>query len=322
MQRLIIGPSTHSAQGRQMTYVANSKQPRYLGLFLLCLLVTPACAETNTTDDEVFAIPETSPVEDRIKQEEKIPSSSFAIAFYKPTYLMPYYFTGSPYYAVYKHATPNNERLSHVEMKYQLSFKVPVWKNIFHYRSTLNLAYTQLSYWQAYNRKAFFRETDYEPEIFIANEVNCHLFKDWMLNFINMGAVHQSNGFGNHMERSWNRIYIEIISSTDNWMFSLKPWYIVQETTVKEHNPHIAYYLGYGQFLVAYKYHRLVFTLQTHNLIEAGGKHATAEFAFSFPLSANLNAYLQVFSGYGQSLIEYNHRTNSVGLGIAFSNWV
>lgn len=309
-------------QGKQMTGLTHMTKRGYLICLLYFTSLGTVHAATQTHEEDVFTIPESSPVEDRIKQEEKIPSSSFAIAFYKPTYLMPYYYTGSPYYAVYKHATPNNERLSHVEMKYQLSFKVPIWKNIFHYRSTLNLAYTQLSYWQAYNRKAFFRETDYEPEIFIANEVTSHLFKDWMLNFINMGAVHQSNGFGNHMERSWNRIYIEIISSTDNWMFSLKPWYIVQETTVKEHNPNISTYLGYGQFLVAYKYHRLVFTLQTHNLIEAGAKYATAEFAFSFPLSQNINAYLQVFSGYGQSLIEYNHRTNSVGLGIALSNWV
>lgn len=261
-------------------------------------------------------------IEERAKRENNILPNSFAIAFYKPTYILPYYYTGSPFYSVYRRNTPGNEKLSHSELKYQLSFKVPIWKNIFNYRSTLNLAYTQLSYWQAYNHTAFFRETDYEPELFIANEVNFPFFKAWHINFFNVGAVHQSNGFGGRMERSWNRIYAELISSADSLMVSIKPWVIIHDSTMRDHNPNIANFLGYGQLLIAFKYHRQVFSIQAHNLIENGAKRITGELTWSFPINPYFNGYLQFFTGYGQSLIEYNHRTTSGGFGIALSNWV
>lgn len=260
-----------------------------------------------------------SPVEERAKKEEKILPDSFAITFYKPTYILPYYVSGSPDNAVYQNNTPNNERLKNAEVKYQFSVKVPAWKNIFNHHSSLFLAYTQLSYWQLYNHKAFFRESDYEPEIFLANEVNFHLVKNWRVNFLNIGASHQSNGYGNALERSWNRLYVDAITSVGNWMISLKPWYII---STNKNNNNIAQYLGYGQILVAYKYHKHVFSITAHNLVEGGGKRATAELTWSFPLIPYIKGYVQLFSGYGQSLIEYNHRTNSAGVGVALSDWV
>ena len=265
----------------------------------------------------------TSPVEERALKEKEIPPNFFTITFYKPTYILPYYYTRSPYDQVYVGNTPNNDPINRSEIKYQLSLKVPVLKNILQRPSNLYLAYTQLSYWQAYNNTAFFRQTDYEPELFLANEVNMATpIRGWTINFLNIGAVHQSNGFGSAMERSWNRIYLEAISSGDNWMFSIKPWLVIHDSTYNRYNPNMANYLGYAQVLVAYKYNNQVFSVQAHNLIIGGGRHATAEFTWSFPITSYLNGYLDLFSGYGQSLIEYNHRTNSAGIGIALSNWI
>lgn len=262
------------------------------------------------------------PVDQRSHEEDKVTPNAFAIVFYKPTYILPFYYTKSPYYAVYQNNTPNNEKLMHTEMKYQLSFKVPIWKNIFGKPSTLNLAYTQLSYWQAYNRTAFFRETDYEPELFLENKVNLRFFKFWTINSLNLGAVHQSNGFGGSMERSWNRIYLELITSTENWMLSVKPWYVIHDSTYQNHNPDLVNFLGHGQVILACKYKRNVFSIMARNLIENGARHASAEIAWSFPLTLYLSGYVQFFSGYGQSLIEYNHHTNSLGVGFALSNWI
>lgn len=282
-------------------------------------------ATTALINDQINALTFNydTPVEERAKKEKRIPNN-FAIAFYKPTYIMPYYYTGSPYNQIYQYNTPNNEKISHNEVKYQLSFKVPVWKNIFNYPMSLYIAYTQLSYWQAYNNSsAFFRETDYEPELFIANEINLPLFRDWKINFLNVGAIHQSNGLGDSLERSWNRIYLELlVSSNGNLMISLKPWIVIHDSTMQRYNPNITNYLGYAQFLIAYKFHGQVFSLSTHNIIQSGGKHATFEGAWSFPITTHLNGYLQVFSGYGQSLIEYDHHTNSIGIGISLSNWI
>lgn len=279
-----------------------------------------AAAESNArllNDD-----PDEGYVDQRAQKEKKILPNFFAIAFYKPTYVLPYYYTSRPYNSVYKNSTPNNEGIRRSEIKYQLSFKVPVWKNILNRNTTLYLAYTQLSYWQAYNNTAFFRETDYEPELFVANEINWPIFRGWHVSFFNIGAVHQSNGYGNSLERSWNRMYLEIISSKGSWMLSIKPWVVFHDSSMQNHNANITNFLGYGQLLVAYKYYHQVFSLQMHSLIECGGRRATGEFTWGFPITSYLNGYIQVFSGYGQSLIEYNHRTNSAGIGVALSNWV
>lgn len=258
------------------------------------------------------------PVEERAKQEEKIPNY-FGVAFYKPTYVLPYYYTGSPDNAAYQGNTPNHEHLKHPEVKYQFSIKVPAWKNICNHPSSIYLAYTQLSYWQLYNHRSFFRETNYEPEIFLANEVNWHLYKRWNLNFLNIGASHQSNGYGNTLERSWNRLYLEATTSTDHWVIGVKPWYII---STNKNNNDIGKFLGYSKILLAYKCNQHVFSLQIQNLIESGGKRAGGELTWSFPITRYIKGYAQVFSGYGQSLIEYNHHTNSAGVGITLSDWV
>ncbi len=267
-------------------------------------------------------IEEASAVEERAIKEENIPPNFFTIGFYKPNYIMPYYYTGSPYNTVYTGQTPNNEKLTRDEIKYQFSLKVPLWKNILNHPSTLYFAYTQLSYWQAYNKSAFFRETDYQPEIFLANEINYNLYKGLDLNFVNVGAEHQSNGFGNNLERSWNRVYIEGIASVGNLMVSARPWFIIHDHSLNEHNPNIGSYLGYMQVIAAYKYEKNVFSVRTYGLGVHGGRRTSAELAWSFPVTPYISGYLQVFSGYGQSLIEYNHRTNSAGIGIALSNWI
>jgi phospholipase A1 len=265
---------------------------------------------------------ENSPVIQRIENEEKVQQNPFAITFYKPTYVLPYYYTASPDTGVYMGETPENESLKKSEVKYQLSFKIPLWQHIAGLPTTLLFGYTQMSYWQLYDKSAFFRETDYEPEFFLMSEINVHLFRDWNINFFNVGAVHQSNGFGGSLERSWNRVYVSAIASSGNWAVSVRPWYVFHDATYNRQNPHMAKYLGYGQLTVAYKFYNQVFALEGRNFIEHGGRWAAATASWSFPVTKHVKGYVQVFSGYGQSLIEYNHRTNAVGLGFAFSNWV
>lgn len=259
-----------------------------------------------------------NPVEDKIEKEEHIPLNYIGIAFYKPTYVLPFYYTGSPYNSVYTNFTPHNEQLKHTEFKYQLSLKVPLWKDILSYSSSLYFAYSQLTYWQLYNKTSFIRETDYEPEFFLANEIYQPIKGKWYLNFFNVGYDHQSNGNGNDLQRGWDRIYVEAITSTDDWMLSLRPWIIV---ATNSHNDNVGSYLGYAKFLAAYKLHQQVFSFEITNLL-AVPKRTTVNLTWSFPITPYLKGYAEIFSGYGQSLIEYNHRTNSAGIGLALNDWI
>jgi phospholipase A1 len=180
-------------------------------------------------------------------------------------------------------------------------------------------AYTQLSYFQLYNTKTFVRETDYEPEFFVANKIDYPFAKNWLFNNVNVGINHQSNGYGNDLQRGWDRFYVEAVASNNNWMVSVQPWYIID---TNDNNSDIGKYLGHGQALVAYKYHQQVVSFQARNFLEHEARYVAGELTWSFPLTKYFKGYVQVFSGYGQSLVEYNHRTNSAGLGVALSDWV
>lgn len=290
--------------------------------FATTAVTTPPTTTPQVASETSESLHVESPVAERAEEEDKIQPNYFSIGFYKPTYILPYYYTVTPDNAVYEGNTPDDEQLKHAEFKYQLSFKVPLWKDIFNSSYSFYLAYTQKSYWQVYNESAFFRETDYEPELFVSKEMNYPLIKNWAINFFNVGAVHQSNGYGGDLERSWNRIYLEAVTSVGNWMISVRPWYVINDALTNDNNPDIADYLGHGQFIVGYKYNRQVFALTTYSILQHEARRASAELTWSFPLTSNLKGYVQVFSGYGQSLIEYNHRTNSAGIGIALSDWV
>lgn len=261
-------------------------------------------------------------VEHRVKLEKRDFANPFLVSFYKPTYILPFYYNFTSPSLPNNNAIPEQQKLQNTEFKFQISFKIPVWRDMLGFPSTLYAAYTQNSFWQAYSHSPFFRETNYEPEFFIANAVDIHLLSGWHAKLLNVGAVHQSNGRGGELERSWNRLYLETTFAKGNWMFTLKPWYITRDSSLNLHNPDIADYMGHGQMVLAYKYGDNTLALMSRNNLESGFKRGAVEFTWSYPLLTKVKGYVQVFSGYGQSLIDYNRYTNGVGIGFALSDWI
>ena len=294
---------------------------------LLFLFSTPIVAfsqsypeYTGSAGDGPYLVTEHDTVINQRQEKER--RGIYSIIPYKPSYFLPAYYTTKPAKDIYLNHTPSNERILPFDAKLQFSFKVPIWQDIFNRNSDLYLAYTQISYWQAYNKSAFFRETNYEPEVFLANNIDGVFLPGWKFNFLNLGLSHQSNGRGGELERAWERVYLEGIFSSKNWMVSLKPWYPIREATAHRYNPDIARYLGYGRILLGYKYNDQAVSLEVRNAAESNFKRGTLQMDWRFPLTKHLGGYVQVFSGYGQSLIEYNHYTNSVGIGISMNHWL
>lgn len=202
------------------------------------------------------------------------------------------------------------------EFKAQVSLLVPLFIDMFGSHWSLNAAYTQLSYWQVYAKSQYFRETNYEPTLFVSS----NFLPNWLAS---VGMVHESNGRGGSLERSWNRAYIDISFSGKHWLISIKPWILIfkaESSTL--HNPNISHYLGNGRVVIAYQFAHQELSLMFRNAAESGFSRGALEVGYEFPIYGKINGYLQFFSGYGQSLIEYDHYTNSVGVGVILSNWV
>lgn len=238
------------------------------------------------------------------------------VNLYRPNYVLPYYNTHRPYQSIYINETPNNQLLDNEELKAQFSFLIPIFHHLIKDKPlALNFAYTQLMYWQVYAKSQYFRETNYEPELFVENYFNPYVA-------MQLGVSHQSNGRGGYLERSWNRAYVQLKFSGKDWLTMLRGWTLMAEDESSNlHNPDIAYYLGYENILFAYKFGDLKTSIEAQN-IESGFKRGFVQATVSYPILKSISLYAQFFNGYGQSLIEYNHRCTSAGIGLAINDWI
>ena len=248
------------------------------------------------------------------------PRPLWQLSAYEPMYLLPAYYTFSPYDAIYGNTLPNGQTLSKLELKFQLSFKIALMssgpaKNAY-------IAYTQSSYWQCYGNSAFFRETNYAPELLIAPANRWDLGAGWNLGFRVVPVGHQSNGRGGNMERNWNRTSVDLLferldGGGDGWTADLRAWDVWRGSAYRRYNPDLARYLGYMRPSVAYKRGPWELFFAFRNQFESAFRRGSVEASVSHHLGNSWNLYAQYFNGYGQSLIEYDHSTNALGVGFA-----
>lgn len=203
------------------------------------------------------------------------------------------------------------------EVKFQLSLAFPIWRNIFGKGTLLGASYTQRSWWQLSNshQSSPFRETNYEPQIFLGWATN-YTFAGWTLRDVEVGYNHQSNGRSDPTSRSWNRLYARMMAQRGNWQVEVKPWIKLHDST--EDNPDITDYVGHYRLKVGYAVGKHQFSAQGHYNWSHG--YGNAELGWSYPITKKVCFYTQVFSGYGESLIDYNHKQTRFGIGITLND--
>lgn len=224
---------------------------------------------------------------------------------------------------------PNNRvteplPLRSAEAKFQVSLKTKVWEDFAGDNGDLWLGYTQTSYWQIYNGEASrpFRETNYEPEIMAVFRTRFSIL-GWDGRMVGLSLNHQSNGRAEPLSRSWNRVIAQVGFERRNWMLMIRPWWRISEPRDTDDNPDIQDHLGRADLLLVRKSegHELSL-LARHSLRSGSRSRGSLQIDYAFPISSYLKAYLQVFNGYGASLIDYNHRQTRIGLGISLVQWL
>jgi phospholipase A1 len=243
------------------------------------------------------------------------------ITFHRTNYALAFSYNSSPNPAPLQEIDPA-KTLTKPEVTFQLSFKAKLWQDVFGKDMDLWFGYTQRSFWQLYNVKdsAPFRETNYEPELLLNFRTRFSLL-GLEARFIQLGLNHQSNGQSEPLSRSWNRIVANVGLERGDFSLLLKGWFHFPESEADDDNPGINSYMGYGEVWAYYflKKHRLGVMLRDN--LDFGENRGAIQLEWSFPLFAQIGGYVQYYFGYGESLLDYSHRVNRIGVGFIFLDW-
>ncbi|MCP4113771.1 MAG: phospholipase A [Desulfobacteraceae bacterium] len=212
----------------------------------------------------------------------------------------------------------NDSAIEDAEVKFQISVKQKLFNTNFY------IGYSQKSFWRVLDEEDSrpFRETNYNPEFFYSVVPEKNPLGNWSCN---IGYEHESNGSSLPKSRSWDRLYIAPYYEHKNFRADLKIWYRIPENdkdnendTSGDDNPDIEDYYGYGQVKFRYEW-------SSNHMLSLIGRcnpktgNAGAQIDYSWPgPGKRVFFFTQLWTGYGESLIDYNHYITSFGVGVMF----
>lgn len=280
-----------------------------------------ACYDTAAT---LPKDPEETVLFERQRGERELLGNRYGILAHRRSYLLPLTYTDDPGRSTLESSgeLDARESLQDVELKFQYSFKVPIGNDFLFGDDQLYFGFTQRSFWQAYNRdlSSPFRETVYEPEVMWS----IPLRRPWFggrLSHVELGFNHQSNGRSGDLSRSWNRLTFEATWADHDWSLGLRAWHRIEESEEEDDNPDITDYLGRGEIRVGYKWDQYRFTGIIRNNLGGSDNHSSADISLSWPLNEKLSGFVQIYNGYGESLMDYDNRVRRIGFGFILADW-
>ncbi|HHY85417.1 MAG TPA: hypothetical protein GYA07_07760 [Verrucomicrobia bacterium] len=245
-------------------------------------------------------------------------------AHYDPDNFFKRHFFGyEPFYFLAGTKSPNAK--FQISFKYRLfnedgllARKVPLLKG-FH------LAYSQTSLWDWNAPSAPFFDSSYRPEfLFSWDRLAGDDRIDWFQLDVQGGLQHESNGRDGANSRSLNIAYFRprlVLGRDTGPQLTLTPrvWAYVGDLS---DNPDIEDYRGYADLRAAVGWKR---GLQVSALGRIGDHldHGSVTVDATYPLmqqpggSLSIYLHVQYFTGYGESLLQYNQRSEILRVGIS-----
>jgi phospholipase A1/A2 len=216
--------------------------------------------------------------------------------------------------------------------KFQISFRYRLFDNhgplarTLPWIDDLYLAYSQTSLWDLNELSKPFRDSSYRPRLFYANYDLTRLLDGQLRVGVESGFGHESNGKDGEASRSFNMLYIRptlVVGDPDGLRAYMAP--LVHNYIQKSDNPDIADYRGNVDWLFGIgSKGGLDFwaTLRKGNRSNYGSIELNASYPLSKLSRGDLTGWLmlQYFSGYGESLLDYNRKLDSqlrIGISIA-----
>lgn len=230
------------------------------------------------------------------------------VAFFKK-HLSPY----EPIYFVAGSESPN--------AKFQFGFKYQVLDTDGddELLQGLHVAYTQTSLWDLSAPSAPFFDSSYKPELLYSYSGLLGDAKtNWLHLDLQFGAQHESNGKGGGSSRSLNIAYFRptlTLGQMEGLHLTLQPrvWNYLGDLS---DNPDIDEYRGFFDLRAALTWRE--FQLSAFGRIGKSGQNHSVQVDFTYlvPRTA-LYLDVQYFTGYGESLLRYNQRSDVIRVGVS-----
>lgn len=199
-------------------------------------------------------------------------------------------------------------------------------------RDSLWFGYSQQSYWQLFNDDLSrpFRTTDHEPEITYIYPSEAQLPMGWRLRYSGISLVHQSNGQALPLSRSWNRtVLMAGLEKGDKFRLEGKVWQRANEDPADDDNPNIADKIGRAEVAGFWNVNHdntLGATLR-HSLRADSNGSLRLEWLRKLGTrgvpgsQSGLRFHAQLFTGYGDSLVDYNRHRTVLSIGLSLVDW-
>lgn len=199
-------------------------------------------------------------------------------------------------------------------------------------RDSLWFGYSQQSYWQLFTGDLSrpFRSTDHEPEVAYIYPVDLNLPAGWRWRYAGWSINHQSNGQSLPLSRSWNRnILMAGFENGNTWQLNARLWHRVPEAAEDDDNPDISDLVGRAEISGLWhpdNQNTLGLTWRHSLRTQANGSirlEWLRTLTHDNPLTgkSGLRFHTQLFSGYGDSLLDYNRRRTVLSVGLSLVDW-
>jgi len=264
-----------------------------LSLLLTFCFTTPA--QTNALSGSAPATAESDPTFDPVE-------------FFK-RHIFPY----EPIYFIAGSEDPN--------AKFQFGFRYQIADTDSKWVNGFNFAYTQTSLWDLSSPSSPFFDSSYKPELLYAYESILGGAKtNWYRLDLQGGVQHESNGKSGVDSRSLNIAYFRptlVLGYPDSLHFTLQPrfWGYLGDLS---DNPDIDQYRGFFDLRAMLTWKDLQLSVIGRMGKEDYRENTSAQIDLTYRIpKTGIYLDLQYFTGYGESLLRYNERTDIIRFGIA-----
>ncbi|MDR3412123.1 MAG: phospholipase A [Formivibrio sp.] len=252
---------------------------------------------------------------------------TFIVRTHLPNFVLPVHYTSSINHSPSSPTQPPDSRGNHyrpIEAKLQISLRTKVVENFLLPNADLWFAYTQQSLWQVWNSQdsAPFRSTDYQPEAIYVIPVSKQLGTlpgGWHWRMAQLGLAHQSNGQSDPLSRSWNRVYAGVAFDRGEFGLEVKANRRLNVESGQDDNPDLVHYIGNTEVKASWLPGRSTASVTWKTGLNSWGR-GSLQLDWTHPIDSakpeGLRWYVQLFTGYGETLLDYNHRQTTAGVGL------